>query len=104
QLSSAAFKVMRTKRAKIAEGLQVCILDHQGFQMLLQVESNLCGRGGVSEERNVSDYFIEIEKFHGLKGTPYFLPASRQIWTMKDIYEGPLQTGGTDSKTRAVDR
>jgi len=97
-----AFQVMGTLWPEITEDLQVSLVDHQAFPVLLQEKADL-GRGrGVAQVLHVGSHLVEIEKLHGLKGAPYLLPTPSQVGPVEDIHESPLQTRYPDLQARAI--
>ncbi|BBO88023.1 hypothetical protein DSCOOX_12030 [Desulfosarcina ovata subsp. ovata] len=82
---------MRLPWAHVAKHIKMSVLNHQSFAVLIEKKPHFRPGGRISEQERVFHNLIEVEKFYGLHRPPYFLPTSREVWTIKHIDQGPFQ-------------
>ena len=86
----------------IVKWVEVMVLYHKKFTVLLKKEPHLSPGGRISEQDRILRDFVEIEEFEGLQRPPDFLPAPRKVRTIKDVHQGPLRTRDSNLHTGAL--
>ena len=82
---------MRLPWAHVVKHLEIAVLDHQGFAVLIEKEPHLRRSGRISEKACIRHDLFEVEEFNRLQRPPYFLPASREVWTIQHVDQSSFQ-------------
>ncbi|MBN2541658.1 hypothetical protein JXI42_02225 [bacterium] len=69
------------------------IVGHQGFLVLFQKETHLCGGGRILQQQNVFDDLIQVKELNRFQGSPYLFPTTRQVRSVKYVDKSSFEVG-----------